>query len=86
MKAYIQMKSLLENLDPENGLIFDIREEHSTLEDYKNPGRLRDRFRSEVLDVLFLESGLLALSEDEQYQKFRKTLFPYPLSHASFAQ
>lgn len=48
--TYRQMREILRSLEPRYGYIIEPWEEQETIDFYNNPGRLRDRFRSQAID------------------------------------
>lgn len=59
----------------ENGFIIDPLEEKQIIDLYNNPERLREKFRSQVLDLLMRECVIIAQDEDLIFLKFKKKYF-----------
>jgi hypothetical protein len=77
MDAYIQMRDILSLLKTENGYIIEPWDEVETIDLYRNPERLRQKFRSQTLDIFFAGEILRSDDDYKHYQQFRKKLFPY---------
>ncbi len=77
MDAYIQLRDMISKLKLENGLLIDPIEEKQTIDLYNNPERLREKFRSQALDMFI--NNIIARWEFqiEQSYKLRQQIFSY---------
>jgi hypothetical protein len=73
----IQIRDMLSKLKLENWLLFDPRAERRIIDHYNRPRRLREKFRTPILDLLLRVSIAIAEDEHAKYLEFRKKLFPY---------
>jgi hypothetical protein len=76
-KAYQELQNMIQKIQPENWLIINPEEEIWIIELYKNPGELREKFRSiiveNILNIWFEKSEY----EHEKYLQFKNRI----LSH-----
>ncbi len=68
---------MISKLKLENGLLIDPIEEKQTIDLYNNPERLREKFRSQALDMFI--NNIIARWEFqiEQSYKLRQQIFSY---------
>lgn len=79
--TYVKLQNILSKLKLENELIIDPLEEKQTIDLYNNPERLREKFKSKILDLLIRVCVIIAQDEDLIFLKFKKKIFPYLLSY-----
>jgi hypothetical protein len=73
----IQIRDMLSKLKLENGLLIDPRAERRIIDHYNRPRRLREKFRSQILDI-FLSITIARIEfRNEQSYKLRRQIFPY---------
>lgn len=77
MDTYIQVRDMISMLKPGNKLLINPMAERRIIDHYNRPRRLREKFRSQTLDLLLNVEIARSEYEQETYKKFRKKLFPY---------
>ncbi|MBP9780110.1 hypothetical protein KBD33_05840 [Candidatus Gracilibacteria bacterium] len=68
---------MIQKIQPENGLIINPEEEIGIIELYRNPGELRDKFRSTIVENILNIGFAKSEYEHEKYLQFKNRI----LSH-----
>ncbi len=77
MDIKIKIWDMLSKLKLESWLLIDPRAERRIIDHYNRPRRLREKFKTPILDLLLRVSVAIAEDEHTKYLEFRKKLFPY---------